>query len=321
MPAISTRVDLCRGHDACAPRPFADHSPDVRAEGFEVTREDDSLVSHGCPDHSPHGARVIAGFPTVTANGKRVAYVGASVDCPSEIVDTGRPTVLLNEGTGGAALHGKSGAAKGTQTDQPPVRGGKSNVKSGTDKGGYNCRGRVQYTQQTPATCGIASMRMIINGTTSQNVTEQQVARTANGLEAVTASGQSWGPVYASSQGSFIQGLPGVLNQYGVQSYSEPPPAAVDADYINRITANGTKPAIVMIYGSKPGIGHLIVVDGVDKNGNVMVRNPGRAGAQGCQTFTMAELNGRLYPGQPVVILGNPPQGYQPPVTVRPRAK
>jgi uncharacterized Zn-binding protein involved in type VI secretion/predicted double-glycine peptidase len=316
MPAISTRVDVCQGHDGCDPRPFAEHSPDVHAEGFEVAREEDSLVSHGCPEHSPHGAKVTAGFPTVTANGKRVAYVGASVDCPSEIVNTGRPTVLLNEGKGRGAAAGEAATS-----GDAPVRGGNAVVAGGVHKGGFNCRGRVQYAQQTPATCGIASVRMIINSTTSQNVTEQQVARTANGLEVVTQSGESWGPVYASSQGSFIQGLPGVLNEYGVQSYSEQPPTPVTAEYVNRVTANGTRPAIVMVHGSRPGIGHLVVVDGIDKNGNVMVRDPGRAGAQGCKTYPLAELNRRLYPGQPVVVLGSPPEGHRPPVTVRPRAR
>ena len=58
MPEVSTKVDLCNGHDACAPRAFAEHSPSVFAETFEVTREGDGFQSHGCPDHAPHGAVV-----------------------------------------------------------------------------------------------------------------------------------------------------------------------------------------------------------------------------------------------------------------------
>lgn len=98
MPDLSTKVDLCAGHDACSPRPFSSFSPNVSAEGFEVTRETDSLQNHGCPQHAPHGAIVTQGYPTVTANGLRVAYVGAPVSCPSGVVETGRPSVLIGEG-------------------------------------------------------------------------------------------------------------------------------------------------------------------------------------------------------------------------------
>jgi len=98
LPEISTKVDLCHGHDACAPRPFATFSPNVFVETFEVTREGDSLQDHGCPKHTPHPADVSRGYPTVMANGSPVAYVGASVTCPSKIVNTGRVSVLIGEG-------------------------------------------------------------------------------------------------------------------------------------------------------------------------------------------------------------------------------
>jgi uncharacterized Zn-binding protein involved in type VI secretion len=98
MPMVSTKVDLCRGHDACRPRPFESFSPDVTVEGFEVTRERDALQPHGCSDHPPHGAVVSRGFPSVTVNGERVAYVGATVTCPSGEVATGRPSVWVGEG-------------------------------------------------------------------------------------------------------------------------------------------------------------------------------------------------------------------------------
>lgn len=98
MPDVSTKVDLCAGHDACRPRPFDSFSPNVLAEGYEVTRETDSFQNHGCPEHSPHGAVVTQGYPTVTVNGLRVAYVGAPVSCPSAVVGTGRPSVLVREG-------------------------------------------------------------------------------------------------------------------------------------------------------------------------------------------------------------------------------
>ncbi len=98
MPLVSTKVDLCQGHDACPPRPFSSFSPNVTAEGFEVTRETDSFQSHGCPAHVPHGAVVSQGYPSVYVNGQRLAYVGASVTCPSSIVGTGRPSVLVGGG-------------------------------------------------------------------------------------------------------------------------------------------------------------------------------------------------------------------------------
>ncbi len=98
MPDISTHVDRCSGHDACSPRDFAEHSADVFAEGFEVTREGDTLKAHGCDAHPPHGADVTRGYLSVTANGRRVAYIGASVDCASRTVATGRPSVRLGEG-------------------------------------------------------------------------------------------------------------------------------------------------------------------------------------------------------------------------------
>jgi uncharacterized Zn-binding protein involved in type VI secretion len=97
MPDVSTRVDLCRGHDACAPRPFAEHSPNVFAETFEVTREGDSFRSHGCPDHPPHGAVVTYGWQNVLVNGRPITVIGSSVSCLSAEVGTGRPSVLVGE--------------------------------------------------------------------------------------------------------------------------------------------------------------------------------------------------------------------------------
>jgi len=98
MPEVSTKVDLCAGHDACQPRPFHSFSPNVFVEGFEVARETDTFQNHGCPQHVPHSAVVSHGYSTVTANGFRLAYVGAAVTCPSNVVGTGRPSVLVGEG-------------------------------------------------------------------------------------------------------------------------------------------------------------------------------------------------------------------------------
>jgi uncharacterized Zn-binding protein involved in type VI secretion len=98
MPEISTKVDLCQGHDACAPRPFQSFSTNVLAEGFEISRETDSFQTHGCPAHVPHSAVVSHGWQSVKVNGHPIAYVGATVTCPSNVVGTGRVSVLVGEG-------------------------------------------------------------------------------------------------------------------------------------------------------------------------------------------------------------------------------
>lgn len=99
MPEVSTKVDLCQGHDACAPRPFSTFSPDVFAETFEVTRQGDSFQEHGCSEHPPHGAVVSYGWQEVLVNGSPITVVGSTVSCPSGVVGTGRPSVLVGEGS------------------------------------------------------------------------------------------------------------------------------------------------------------------------------------------------------------------------------
>ncbi len=98
MPEVSTSVDLCQGHDACAPRAFATHSPNVFAETFPVTRQGDEFVEHGCPDHPPHGAVVSHAHQNVLVNGQPITVVGSTVSCPSGVVATGRPSVLVAAG-------------------------------------------------------------------------------------------------------------------------------------------------------------------------------------------------------------------------------
>lgn len=98
MPRVSTHVDLCQGHDACAPRPFSSHSPNVTCEGFQATRQGDSFEEHGCSEHPSHSAVVGYGWQTVLVNQRPVACVTATVTCPSSAVGTGRPSVLVGEG-------------------------------------------------------------------------------------------------------------------------------------------------------------------------------------------------------------------------------
>lgn len=98
MPNVSTNVDLCQGHDACPPRPFSEHSPNVTAETFPVTRQGDSFEEHSCPAHPPHSAVVSYGWQNVIVNGLPITVVGSTVTCPSGVVGTGRPSVLVGEG-------------------------------------------------------------------------------------------------------------------------------------------------------------------------------------------------------------------------------
>lgn len=92
---ISTRVDVCAGHDACGPRDLVSWSPDVTVENIEVARQGDTLVPHGCQAHPPHPATITHGFATVTVNNKPIAHVGAAVSCPSGTMNTGRRTVTV----------------------------------------------------------------------------------------------------------------------------------------------------------------------------------------------------------------------------------
>ena len=98
MPDVTTNVDLCQGHDSCAPRPFATWSPDVLAETFPVARQGDAFEPHGCSQHPAHPAIVGYGWQTVLVNQRPVACVTATVTCASNRVGTGRPSVLVGEG-------------------------------------------------------------------------------------------------------------------------------------------------------------------------------------------------------------------------------
>ena len=112
---------------------------------------------------------------------------------------------------------------------------------------------------------------------------------------------------------------PGLLSEYGVDSYTETA-RPVDANEINRVTANGTRPAIYMIKSEYGDWGHIVVVDGVDEKGNVKIRDPGKVGEAGCRVMDTASFNKTLYPESSVVIVGSPPPGYQPAMTTKPRA-
>jgi uncharacterized Zn-binding protein involved in type VI secretion len=98
MALVSTQVDVSEPHPdcGCPARAWKEASPSVTAEGFAVTREGDAFLDHGCPKpHPPHSAKVTRGYATVTVNGRRIAHVGAPVDCDSKQVASGRPSVVV----------------------------------------------------------------------------------------------------------------------------------------------------------------------------------------------------------------------------------
>jgi uncharacterized Zn-binding protein involved in type VI secretion len=101
MPEISVEEDHSLGHDLCPcpPRGFATSSRDTFAEGYRVARQGDSFEPHGCPAHPPHSAVVRYGWQTVLVNQRPVACVTATVTCASNRVGTGRPSVLVGEGS------------------------------------------------------------------------------------------------------------------------------------------------------------------------------------------------------------------------------
>lgn len=95
MAHVSSKVDICAGHDGCAPRDLGSASPNVTVEGIPVARQQDALRAHGCSQHPPHAATITYGWQTVTVNNQPIACVGALVSCPSGVMHTGRPTVIV----------------------------------------------------------------------------------------------------------------------------------------------------------------------------------------------------------------------------------
>ena len=95
MRPLSTRDDLCQGHDECDPRAFSSHSANVFAEKVPVVREGDALEDHGCPLHGSHDATISRGHSTVFVNNRPIGHKDALVSCDSEKVATGRKTVFV----------------------------------------------------------------------------------------------------------------------------------------------------------------------------------------------------------------------------------
>lgn len=87
MPAGTRLQDYCTGHDACAPTPLVECSPDVFINGRGVGRVGDYYAPHGCDAHSTHQDSIAAGSSTVFINGKPAGRVGDAVVLAGSVRD------------------------------------------------------------------------------------------------------------------------------------------------------------------------------------------------------------------------------------------
>ena len=94
MPAQTRIGDNDTGHDACPPRPLAEGSPNVFANGIACGRVGDSYTLHGCPTHAPHSGVIASGSSTVLINGIPAGRIGDPVSCGGSVA-VGSPNVFV----------------------------------------------------------------------------------------------------------------------------------------------------------------------------------------------------------------------------------
>lgn len=87
MPAATRQGDNCTGHDACAPTPLAEGSPNVFINGKPAGRVGDHYASHGCIVHSSHQDVITTGSSTVFINGRPAARIGDAVSIGGAVQD------------------------------------------------------------------------------------------------------------------------------------------------------------------------------------------------------------------------------------------
>lgn len=76
-------------HDGFHPSPVVAASSDIKVVGIPLARQEDALAPHDKPKSPPHGRSIVAGSPTVFANGKPVARTGDPVSCGGVVVGGG----------------------------------------------------------------------------------------------------------------------------------------------------------------------------------------------------------------------------------------
>lgn len=87
MAAATRKGDCCSGHDACAPVPLVEASPNVLINGRGAGRVGDRYSPHGCVTHSAHPDSIAAGSSSVFINGLPAARVGDAVSLAGTVRD------------------------------------------------------------------------------------------------------------------------------------------------------------------------------------------------------------------------------------------
>ena len=89
MPPVHRIQDLTTGHGCYPPEVPSSWSPNVRANGRNVIRFDDTRVVHCCP---PCHVGTYIGESTVRVNGRMLQRIGHPLDC-GDAVAQGSPNV------------------------------------------------------------------------------------------------------------------------------------------------------------------------------------------------------------------------------------
>lgn len=94
MPEATRKGDSSTGHDACAPAPLAEGSPNVFINGQPAGRVGDKYASHSCIVHPAHQDSIAAGSATVFINSIPAGRIGDAVEIGGSVRD-GSPTVFI----------------------------------------------------------------------------------------------------------------------------------------------------------------------------------------------------------------------------------
>jgi hypothetical protein len=250
------------------------------------------IDQHACPAASVSGAdgvgSVMMGSPTVLINMQMACRVGDIVVekpglamGPANPIIMGCPTVMIGEvgmgspgggGLAGALAGGLAGALLGAAIAGP--MGAVAGAVLGAAAGNRIGPNSPLYGQETPMSCGIASVRMVIASVTNKNVPESDLR----------AQSQQYPGGYNLTNGTSMGNMTEVLRAQGVANATTPQSGQTVSD-IARHTASGD-PAIIH-FANPGGGGHFVVVDSVrtDANGDktLVIRDPWPPG-QGTRT-------------------------------------
>lgn len=87
MPPVSRNGDIGSGHDACPPTPVNTYSSNVKAQGKNVARQNDTCASHGCIDHPVHPRPISGCSGTVKVNGRGIVRIGDAISCGGALIE------------------------------------------------------------------------------------------------------------------------------------------------------------------------------------------------------------------------------------------